>query len=133
MNIMITMIIMDMMITVMDMTIMGMDMKTMVMVMMIMDMTMGMEAIMVMMTIMRITSIQLVGIKIMVGDTLITEEMIKTNKENMFLSTMKILTHLNRKRCQSRFRVSKKEITFSCSLNMVFHEINFNHLLTQNL
>ena len=133
MNIMITMIIMDMMIMVMDMMIMGMDMKSMVMDMMIMDMTMGMEAIMVMMTIMRITNIQLVVIKIMVGDTLITEEMIKTNKENMFLCTMKILTHIYWKKCQSRFRVSKKEITFSCSLNMVFHEINFNHQVTQNL
>lgn len=130
MSIMITMI-MDMMIMVMDMKIMVMDMKTIVMDMKIMDMTMGMETIMAMMTIMKITNIQLVGIKIMVGDTLITEEMIKNSIENMSLSTMKILTHPNWKSCQSHPKDLKKEITFNCSLNMVLHEINFYHQITQ--
>ena len=123
--------VMDMMIMVMDMKIMVMDMKTIVMDMKIMDMTMGMETIMAMMTIMKITNILLVGIKIMVGDTLITEEMIKNIKENMFLSTMKILTPHNWKRCQSHLRDLKKEITFNCSLNMVLHKINFHHQITQ--
>ena len=122
--------IMDMMIMVMDMKIMVMDMRTIVMDMKIMDMTMGMETIMAMMTIMKITNILLVGIKIMVGDTLITEEMIKNSKENMFLSTMKILTYPNWKKCQSHLRDLKKEITFNCSLNMVHHEINLYHQIT---
>lgn len=134
MNIMITMI-MDMKITVMDMKIMVMDMDMMitvmammimVMVMMIIVMIMGME---INMAIMRITNIQLEVIKIMVGDILIIEEMMKIDKENMFLSTMKILLHPNQKRCQSHIRVLKMEITFNCSPNMVFNEINFNHFI----
>ena len=123
MIIMITMI-MDTMITmIMDMMItMIMDM----MITMIMDMTMGMENIMDMMII----NIQLVGIKIMEEGTPITEEMIKKHIENMSLFTMKILTLSIQKKCQSRFRVLKKEISFNCSQNMVFHEIYFNHKIT---
>ena len=119
--------VMDMKIMVMDMKIIVMDIQIIVMVMMIMNMTMGMESIMAMVTIMRITNIQLEVIKITVGDTLIIEEMIKIKKENIFLFTMKILMHPDQKRCQSHIRLLKIEITFNCSPNMVFSEINFNH------